>query len=197
MQTPGKLFSLAIAFSVLSGIFHADSAFADMPTKEEVKKEVEKSLKETASVSNEKKGFKLKYPKNWEEAEPTDGPLACKFKTLNGLVSARLAIEALPNGMTLETYSKLTSDQVKAGMAAQHMPITLVEEGKSELSSQPAIRSVYTYPLEGTPLTAKVLQILTIKNGNGFVFNYTAADANLYDQFMSVMNEVVKSIELL
>jgi hypothetical protein len=179
------------------GLVNVESAHAAAPTKEEIKSEVEKSLTQMVPLSMPSKGFKLKYPKNWEEQEPNEGLIACRFKALNGLVSARVAIEQLPTSMTLSEYSIASADQIKKIMESQHTPITIITESNTELGAAPARKSVYTYPVEGTPSTAKVLQILTIKNGKGYVFNFTAADAGLYDDFLDVITEIVKSMEWL
>jgi hypothetical protein len=71
----------------------------------------------------------------------------------------------------------------------------VVSESTTEFAGTAAHQTIYTYPVDGTPMTAKVEQIITIKNGKGYVFNYTAADANLYDDFLGVITEIVKSVE--
>jgi hypothetical protein len=190
-----KLLTAGISACLLFGWCHTESAHAAQPTKDEIKSEVQKSLEQMIPLNMPSKGFKLKYPKNWEESEPTEGLIACRFKALNGMVSARVAIETLPTTITLDEYSKATAEQIKKMMGDQHMPITVLSDSKTELGAVPASKSVYTYPVEGTPLTAKVLQILAIKNGKGYVFNYTAADASIYDDFLEVITEVVKSVE--
>ena len=197
MKRIRRLLVAGIGIYLLSGFCYIESAHAAQPTKEEIKNEVQKSLQQVTTLSMASKGFKLQYPKNWEESEPTEGLIACRFKALHGMVSARVAVEQLPAAMTLDAYSTVTAEQIKKMMGDQHMPITILSESNTELGAVPAHKSVYTYPVEGTPLTAKVLQILAIKNGKGYVFNYTAADANLYDDFLEVINGVVKSMEWL
>lgn len=140
------------------------------------------------------KGFRIKYPASWEPAAPNQGIIAVKFRTLKGLVSARMAVEDLPAGTTLETYAKATNVGVKTYMSQQGMPPTFLGEGDTTLAGNPARQTSYSYNLKGTTLSVKVLQIMTVRNGKGYCFNYTAA-SNVYDTFFRVVVEIVKSIE--
>ena len=187
---------VGITISLCSaGTIHPTFADPVTTTSEQVGESKPKHDKWTLFNSPEK-GFKLKYPSDWAEEEFQQGPLVCKFKTLNGLVSARMAVEQLPPGMTLDQYSTATNQQVKAFMESEKMPVTIVEESRTVFNTVPACKIVYTFPLADKPATTKAMQILAVKNGRGYVFNYTAI-SDKYDEFLTVINTVVNSIELL
>jgi hypothetical protein len=176
------------------GAGHAGTAqAAGGPSEDEVTSEVQKSLSEMVPYVSTR-GFKLKYPKTWEVTDFKEGLLACKFKTLNGLVSTRIAIEELPAGIALEAYSSSTFSAVKKYMDTEKMPITLVSEGSTDFGSSPARKSVFTYTIPGTPVTTTTMQIVSVKNGRGYAFNYTA-ESILFDRFLPVVTKMVKSME--
>ncbi len=171
-----------------------NSAFAQgLPSKAQVEAALKNSMGQFTPYESAK-GFRIKYPASWEPAAPNTGLVVVKFRTLKGLVSARMAVEDLPAGTTLQTYAQATNIGVKTFMAQQGMPATFLGEGNTTLAGIPASQTSYTYNLKKTTLAVKVLQIMAVRNGRGYCFNYTAA-SDLYDPFFRVFVEMVKSIE--
>ena len=177
------------------GPIHRADGEVIFPSKEETKKEVAASLSQMTLVKFPDKHFDFKYPKNWQEEEPKDGPMLCTFRDYKGLVSARFAVEDLPPTETLASYGKVTDDQIKQTMAAQKILVTTVDSKTITVSGVPAQQTIYTYNLPDTNVAVKVLQVLTINKNRGYVFNYTAV-SNMYDDFLGVIEAVIKSIEL-
>jgi hypothetical protein len=167
-----------------------------LPTKEQIQADVDRSMSAFLAYDSPK-GFRIKYPKSWEPAAPQQGLIACKFRSLKGLVSVRVAVEDLPPGTNMETYSKATLIGVNKFMSSKNMPISILAESGTNLGAAPAFQTLYSYKVTGTQLTAKVLQITAVKNGKGYCFNYTAGDATLYDDYIKVVAEMAKSIEWL
>ena len=178
------------------GLLPVGPAFAgEFPTKSEVKEAAQLSLNEMSVYSSPQQKFSIKYPKNWGKLEPRDTPIVCKFIIMGGLASYRVAVESLPAGTTLADYFKVTTEQVKAAMAAQKMPITVVSESDSKLAGEAAIKSVYTFTFEDSPRTPKIEQYLVVKGDRGYVFNYTA-DSEIFDDFHVVIEAVLDSMEI-
>lgn len=174
--------------------FWAPAHAGEFPTKKEVKEAAQLSLQDMAVFTSAHQSFSIKYPKNWGKLEPRDSPIVCKFIIMGGLASYRVAAENLPAGTTLADYFKVTTEQVKAAMAAQRMPITVVSESDSKLAGQPAKKSVYTFTFEDSSRTPKIEQYLVVKGDKGYVFNYTA-DSELFDDFHAVIEKVLESME--
>ena len=166
----------------------------EFPTTKEVKEAAQLSLQDMAVFTSAHQSFSIRYPKNWGKLEPRDSPIVCKFIIMGGLASYRVAAENLPAGTTLADYFKVTTEQVKAAMAAQRMPITVVSESDSKLAGQPAKKSVYTFTFEDSSRTPKIEQYLVVKGDKGYVFNYTA-DSELFDDFHAVIEKVLESME--
>jgi len=187
--------------ALLSGVqlvlllgFWAPAQAGEFPTKKEVKEAAQLSLQDMAVFTSAQQSFSIKYPKNWGKLEPRDSPIVCKFIIMGGLASYRVAAENLPAGTTLADYFKVTTEQVKAAMAAQKMPITVVSESDTKLAGQPAKKSVYTFTFEDSSRTPKIEQYLVVKGDKGYVFNYTA-DSELFDDFHAVIERVLDSME--
>lgn len=177
------------------GILSSPVVAGEFPTKKEVKEAAQLSLKEMLRYSSPQHKFSIKYPQNWGKLEPRDSPIVCKFIIMGGLASYRVAVESLPAGTTLADYFKVTTEQVKAAMAAQKMPITVVSESDSKLAGVPAKKSIYTFTFEDSPRTPKIEQYLVVKGDKGYVFNYTA-DSEIFDDFHIVIDRVLDSMEL-
>ncbi len=187
---------LGVLLGVLFGVLAGGPAQAgDFPTKKEVKEAAQLSLQAMSLYNSPQHKFSIKYPKNWGKLEPRDSPIVCKFIIMGGLASYRVAVENLPEGTTLVDYFKVTTEQVKAAMAAQKMPITVVSESDSKLAGVPAKKSVYTFTFEDSPRTPKIEQFLVVKGDKGYVFNYTA-DSEIFDDFHIVIDRVLDSMEL-
>jgi hypothetical protein len=189
----GALLNLTVGSPVVTQA-HAESRVP--PTTQQVESSVKQSLEQMTAYTNKDKAITLAYPKNWDEIEPKDGPILWKARAFNGLVSTRLGSDDLPDKTTLDTYVTATNAAVKEAMAQQKMPITVLEESRTEVASAPAAKITYTYKLAGVPATVKVLQILIVKGARGYVFNYTAQN-ELYDDFLPVIESMIKSIRLL
>jgi len=184
---------LGSAFQLL--LLAANPAIArEIPNKSELKENVEVALKGMERYSNAQHGFSIDYPKTWEKIEPKDSLIICKFITLDGLASYRVVVEKLPSPITLAEYYKLTSDQIKTALPAQHMAVNFVSEGDSKLGGVPAKKTIYTLAFEDTPRTAKIEQYLAIKGDKGFVFNYTAEEP-IFDDFRKVIDKALDSME--
>jgi hypothetical protein len=191
----GGVRQIGVLLGVLLGVLSAGPALAgEFPTKKEVIEAAQLSLKDMSLYSSPQQKFSVKYPKNWGKLEPRDSPIVCKFIIMGGLASYRVAVESLPEGTTLADYFKVTTEQVKAAMAAQRMPITVVSESDSKLAGVPAKKSVYTFTFEDSPRTPKIEQYLVVKGDKGYVFNYTA-DSEIFDDFHIVIDQVLDSME--
>ncbi|MBP9089978.1 hypothetical protein KBI23_03055 [bacterium] len=192
----GNACLIGLLLGTLLGVLAAGPALAgEFPTKKEVKEAAQLSLKEMLRYSSPQHKFSIKYPQNWGKLEPRDSPIVCKFLIMGGLASYRVAVESLPAGTTLAEYFKVTTEQVKAAMAAQKMPITVVSESDSKLAGVPAKKSIYTFTFEDSPRTPKIEQYLVVKGDRGYVFNYTA-DSEIFDDFHGVIESVLDSMEL-
>lgn len=188
----------SLSLFLLIAVIAAAPAMSDAgsrPTKQAAVDFAKASLKDMTTVGNASAGVKIDFPKNWEIIEKLDLPLVVKCRALNGLVSARVGIDKLPPGTHLGSYSKATNDTLKSGMAANNTPITILKESHRTLPSGPAIETIYSYKLPDAPVEVKVMQVLTLKNGRGYVFNYTA-HVDYYDEFLSVAQAMVESLKL-
>ena len=119
-----------------------------------------------------------------------------RFKIFNGLVSGRVAVDDLPEEMSLEQYCQATQQQVEATMSANGMPVKVIEVTDGKFANATTRNYSYSYPISGTDARARALQILAVKGKHGYVFNYTAEE-KLYDDFLGVMTKIVGTIELL
>jgi hypothetical protein len=165
------------------------------PTPAEVHKVVSASLEQMVPFASKDNKVKLKYPKNWEEMEPTGSPIFWKIRALGGLASARIATEQIPTGTSLESYANATKAAVQEQMTKQQMPVTVVEDQVIKIAGQPAMQTDYTYELAGTKETVEVLQVVFVQGQNGYVFNFTAQH-EMFDDFMPVVSAILNSIEV-
>ena len=103
-----RLSILAICACTVATAGHNQVAIADgFPSQKEVQEIAQQSLQELVQFSNPERGINIKYPKNWEKIEPKDTLIVCKFLTLNGLASYRVAVDQLPASITLADYAKI------------------------------------------------------------------------------------------
>lgn len=166
------------------------------PGPEKIKETVEDATTNTREFVDEKKGFKISYPASWQFERIENGPLSMRFKTLNGLVSARVAVDDLPGELTLDEYCQATQQQVEATMKANSMPVTVLEVSDGKLSNATTRNYTYSYPLPGSATRARALQVLAVKGKHGYVFNYTAEE-KLYNEFLGLMTKIIGTMELL
>jgi len=167
-----------------------------VPGKKQAQELAQTALKELVEYKNPEHGFSIKYPQSWQKEEPKNTGVICKFKTLNGLVSYRLAMDQLPAPMALDAYTKVSIEGIKVAMVAAKMPLKTVEQKSGVFGGVPATEIIYTLKMEGSERTAKARFILATYKSRGYVFYYTA-DSQLFDTFMPVIRAVVESMKFL
>lgn len=201
-----KLKIALCAVAIIAGLFamqdglrdiFSPSASAQGPTAAEIRTEIDSAEKNLDTYKSDTHGFQIDYPSGWEKEEIASGPIVFKFKHFNGLVSARVATEPLAEGTDLDTYDKASLEMLTKGMADNKIVIKVVEQSEGQLCGLPARKTIYSYTLPDIPnASVKVMQILTLKDTKGYLFNYTASDS-LYDSFLALMERIAGSMKLI
>jgi hypothetical protein len=114
--------------------------------------------------------------------------------TYQGAVEARLSVEPLPEGATLEEYARATADAVATSAADLH-PVKLSQESLT-IRGLPAVRMTFACGKGPNVVDVRVCMILLAKNRKGYVLTCTATERT-YSAFLPAFTMIGESIELL
>lgn len=167
---------------------------AESPSQAEVKAEIQSSLDRLDVYTDTQEGIKFKYPASWQKKEEKEGPIFFSFAVFKGIVNVNVGSEKLPDGVTLETYADSTREQVLKSEIPRATPVTLLAQTETTLGTLPARQMTYTYSFSEPKVPVKVVQRLAITKTRAYIFTYTAV-SDLYDDFLKVFDEVLKSVE--
>ena len=149
------------------------------------------------SYDNTAQGIKIKYPDNWTKQEESNAITKEVVQFISPKESEGdnfqerliVTVEPTTNNKTLDEYTKLSKQEIlKFDKNAK-----IAQEGESTLAGKSGYRVVYTTK-EGNQ-EFKKLNVWTMKNDKAYLITYEA-EAGKYDQFLPVVEKMIKSLEV-
>jgi len=141
-------------------------------------------------------GVKIQYPVGWEVTEEGQ-PVDVVFSSPAGDSSPQyrenvnIGIDYVPAGITLDEYTQLNID------ALSNQPNVQVSESSDStitLSGKPANKLDMSKTLQG--LEIKAMLVFVVENNRAYVVTYDAL-VETYDQYLSVAEQMIASVEIL
>lgn len=144
-------------------------------------------------------GIKIKYPQNWKLQDKEDpaftGDIAIlvppEAKEDDCQVSMTIAVDEFQgNSPSIEDYKNSVKEKINT-----LNPNTKIadESASAKLSNSSAYKLVY--PRQDGQCNLQVMEIGTIKNNKAYYITYKAS-ANVYDNFLKPVEEIINSIEI-
>ncbi|MEK0181952.1 MAG: serine/threonine protein kinase [Oscillatoriales cyanobacterium] len=149
-----------------------------------------------ATYDNTAQGIKIKYPDNWDKQEESNPITKEVVQFISPKESdadkfqERLIVTVEPTtNKTLDEYTKLSKQEIlKLDKNAK-----IAQEGASTLAGKNGYKVVYTTKDGNREL--KKLNVWTMKHDKAYLITYEA-EAGKYDQFLPVVEKMIKSLEV-
>ncbi|KAL6077966.1 hypothetical protein QOT17_002010 [Balamuthia mandrillaris] len=141
--------------------------------------------------TNAEYGIKLKYPSKWPKSEGHMGTVVsfvCPDDPMH-ISSLNLLVQDLNGSMTLEEFTQLSLEQMKAMMQGGW---GAPKVWNADLFRLPGKRMQFVTPMG--PFTVKVFQAWTVKNDLAYIFTFSAP-ADLHDTYREVVEKILDSME--
>ncbi len=138
-------------------------------------------------------GVTIQYPAGWEVTED-DQPVDVVFRSPAGDSSpdytenVNIGIDYIPAGFTLEEYTELNIEDLSSQLDTQ-------VSGSSDftLSGKPAKKLEINKTLQGVEIRSML--VFVVENNRAYVITYDAL-AETYDQYLSVAEQMIASVEI-
>lgn len=159
-----------------------------------------KSDTEFVKYKNDKYGFSMEYPADWDSLPTEETPgLAAQFRSPKQHEldifpeNVSIVIQELPPEMLdLQAYSKAAYEQLEAVMGNHWI---VIEKGQTTFAGLKAYKLIYTgVNTEGGP-NVKLMHIWTISGFRAYQFNF-GSQLSQWDTFIGTVNRMVKSFKL-
>ena len=144
--------------------------------------------KATLSLDNEYSNsfYKIKYPKQWTEKNLNKMQDTVLFKINADSDSENFGIVVEKLNMTADKYLNGHISQMKTFFDQ----FKLINSSDVKIDGQKAVKVVYWGKVNNKAL--KYMQLVTVKAGNGYIFNYTARKDE-YQQYIDTVNAMIDS----
>lgn len=138
-------------------------------------------------------GVRIQYPAGWEVTE--DGqPVDVVFRSPAGDSSpdytenVNIGIDYVPAGFTLDEYTELNIEDLSNQLNTQ-----VSESSDFTLSGKPANKLEINKTLQGVEIRSML--VFLVENNRAYVITYDAL-AETYDQYLSVAEQMIASVEI-
>ena len=162
------------------------------------------------TYENEKYGFKIQYPFNWEYdgfnyLDNTHESLG-KFSPISNLLgpSVSMSIEFLPsdNTLTLDQYAEQELQEIKNFKEKDfHFNKLLSFDKTSTLGNKPAYKIVYNNwfysDYKDEESYPQYIQIGTITDGIEYNLRFYAPNSDVYNQYVTIADKIINSFEFI
>ena len=149
-----------------------------------------------ASYENIDNGIKMKYPDTWNKQEESNAItkeivqfISPKESDTDGFQELVIVSAEPTKDLTLDEFTKLSKQEIPK--LDKNTKIT--EEGASTLAGKNGYKVVYRAK-EGN-LELKKMEVWTMKNNKAYSITYVA-EAGKYEQFLPIVDKVIKSLEV-
>jgi len=144
-------------------------------------------------------GVSLSYPGDWRQSDTPTGYIAAfssPSEGANDYFSENINVKSIdissqPNS-TVTQIADLWLTQTSADYSAEDFQIQ--ERNTTTLSGLPAEQLVYL--ITDGDINGKGMSSIVIKNGNAYLFTFTAESSESYDRFIDSVNSILSSLEI-
>lgn len=190
----GGIVALAVIFILATGSFK----FSVSPTKESSQTEQTQSTKpETKTYQNSQYGFSLEYPVDWDVKEGQQGYVAdfvspdeSAFDKYSEFLGVKVVSLASQPDVTVQQAAEAWEQQT-VDATSTDSNLKIVDRKSSTVGGNEAKTIVYTLNINNLPIKGSAT--ITLKNNNGYIFQYYA-EREKYDKYLPDIEAILSSV---
>lgn len=140
----------------------------------------------------ESRNFTILYPADWKNTTNSISDLAEGFTVTSRALTNLTTVSVVSLNMSVGSLSDYTNNRIET--LKSNANYTLIESGNTTLAGNPAYKAVYTLNYAG--ISAKIMEIWTIKDDKTYTITFTTTNPENYDRYLNTAQKMIDSFKI-